>query len=1027
MIFLKMASLLCLILLLLITGALGNEWSVTYSQGHLCALNRSTVFLNVSYTHPTRLTVMESFWLIDPVKDTQETDLRNDLGYSGRVAYLGDGQKHVFLRLSDVKKTDEHMYCFRIRTNEEKEAWLAYPGVTLTVTDLQVIAPAEVTEGQSALLICKTTCSLTDPTFIWYKNSRDLTTTTVKSNEVHLQSVSSEDAGSYSCAVRGYEHLPSPAHTLRVRYPPKNVLVSISPSGEILEGSLVTLTCSGDANPPVKNYTWFEEMISVGNEKTFTISNISSEDSGEYKCKCSNEVGHQDSSSVTLNVLYPPKNISVSISPSGEIVESSSVTLTCSSDANPPVENYTWFKVNKSSAVGSGQSYRALQSGQYYCEAQNKHGSKRSAAVSVTLNDVNKCDLMPPVCGPHGVCINTNGSFVCLCSTGFRNQGQSNTTCEDIDECYVDQHVCGQGGNCSNSEGSYLCQCTSGYSNYGNNQAKCTELKCYNTSKNVGTVMNGLLDLFMTSCESLSSPSMERRSGETLLQNLLNVTGGVLSGGNLNSSSTLSVFFGAVENTMRLIAPQLNKNTTRMDNEDTEAWLTVRKDLTPPTGSVTLVTDNVQLKTSWETAVGANYPGFAYVALVSYKSLNSTKVSPPVKTGAETSHINTTYLLNSEVVTALISNTDTHSLPEPVTLTFRHKNEREVSKGLNYSCVYWAGDEGGGTWSGDGCVKAVFNSTHAVCKWEHLSSFAVLMALYPIEDTFELVWITRVGLTISIICLFFCILTFLLCRSIHGTRTTIHLHLCVCLFIANIIFLFFITSTENKVGCASVAALLHFFYLAAFCFMLLEGVQLYRMLVLVFHITLHPMYLYAVGYGIPLVIVVISAIAFLSGYGTERHCWLSLEQGFIWSFFAPVCIIILLNSFFFVITVWKLVRKFSSLNPDVSKLKRIRGFVLTAVAQLCVLGGMWIFGCFLFQEQGTLVMAYLFTLFNSLQGALIFIMHCLMSKQVREEYRKLYGRVCKSEKKKYSDDSTNQSSSSRRPLKSIQSTGESQI
>ncbi|XP_053333081.1 adhesion G protein-coupled receptor E5-like isoform X1 [Clarias gariepinus] len=667
--------------------------------------------------------------------------------------------------------------------------------------------------------------------------------------------------------------------------------------------------------------------------------------------------------------------------------------------------------------------------GSYRCVCLPGFQDKKVGST-FTCADINECKSMPTFCGPHGVCINTHGSFACSCSTGFRNQGQSNTTCEDIDECDGEEHVCGQGSNCSNSEGSYLCQCKSGYSNYGNNQTKCTELTCnkFNkTSEKVGTVMDGLLDLFTTSCGSLSGSSRERRSGETLLQNLLNVTGGVLSGGNLNSSSTLSVFFGAVENTMRLIAPQLNENTTRMDNEDTEAWLTVRKDLTPPTGSVTLVTDNVQLNTSWETAVGANYPGFAYVALVSYKSLNSTKVSPPVKTGAETSHINTTYLLNSEVVTALISNTDTHSLPEPVTLTFRHKNEREVSKGLNYSCVYWAGDEGGGTWSGEGCVKAVFNSTHAVCKWEHLSSFAVLMALYPIEDTFELVWITRVGLTISIICLFLCILTFLLCRSIHGTRTTIHLHLCVCLFIANIIFLFFITSTENKVGCASVAALLHFFYLAVFCFMLLEGVQLYRMLVLVFHTTLHPMYLYAVGYGIPLVIVVISAIAFPLGYGTERHCWLSLEQDFIWSFFAPVCIIILLNSFFFVITVWKLVRKFSSLNPDVSKLKRIRGFVLTAVAQLCVLGGMWIFGCFLFQEQGTLVMAYLFTLFNSLQGALIFIMHCLMSKQVREEYRKLYGRVCKSEKKKYSDYSTNQSSSSRRPLKSIQSTGESQI
>ena len=62
------------------------------------------------------------------------------------------------------------------------------------------------------------------------------------------------------------------------------------------------------------------------------------------------------------------------------------MTLTCSSDANPPVQNYTWFKVKESSPVGSGQSYRAVQSGQYYCEAQNKHGSERSAAVSVTIN-----------------------------------------------------------------------------------------------------------------------------------------------------------------------------------------------------------------------------------------------------------------------------------------------------------------------------------------------------------------------------------------------------------------------------------------------------------------------------------------------------------------------------------------------------------------------------------------------------------------------------------------------------------------
>ena len=56
---------------------------------------------------------------------------------------------------------------------------------------------------------------------------------------------------------------------------------------------------------------------------------------------------------------------------------------------------------------------------------------------------------------------------------------------------------------------------------------------------------------------------------------------------------------------------------------------------------------------------------------------------------------------------------------------------------------------------------------------------------------------------------------------------------------------------------------------------------------------------------------------------------------------------------------------------------------MTAFAQLCILGLMWVFGSFLFQEGiGTTVAAYIFTILNSLQGALVFVMHCLLSKQV---------------------------------------------
>ncbi len=88
---------------------------------------------------------------------------------------------------------------------------------------------------------------------------------------------------------------------------------------------------------------------------------------------------------IVIAVLDPPRSVSVSVTGSGEIVEGDSVTLICSSDSNPPVLIFIWFKENQSSSVGSGQSFSALQSGRFYCEAHNQHGSQRSDAVTVTV------------------------------------------------------------------------------------------------------------------------------------------------------------------------------------------------------------------------------------------------------------------------------------------------------------------------------------------------------------------------------------------------------------------------------------------------------------------------------------------------------------------------------------------------------------------------------------------------------------------------------------------------------------------
>lgn len=68
--------------------------------------------------------------------------------------------------------------------------------------------------------------------------------------------------------------------------------------------------------------------------------------------------------------------------------------------------------------------------------------------------------------------------------------------------------------------------------------------------------------------------------------------------------------------------------------------------------------------------------------------------------------------------------------------------------------------------------------------------------------------------------------------------------------------------------CRLVAGLLHYFFLAAFCWMSLEGVELYFLVVRVFQGQgLATRWQCLIGYGAPLIVVAISAAANSTGYG----------------------------------------------------------------------------------------------------------------------------------------------------------------
>ncbi|XP_053710280.1 adhesion G protein-coupled receptor L2 isoform X10 [Synchiropus splendidus] len=375
--------------------------------------------------------------------------------------------------------------------------------------------------------------------------------------------------------------------------------------------------------------------------------------------------------------------------------------------------------------------------------------------------------------------------------------------------------------------------------------------------------------------------------------------------------------------------------------------------------------------------------------------------------------------VNSDIIAASMNKESSRVfLNEPVVFTLEHIDMEHY---FNSNCSFWNYSERSmmGYWSTGGCKLLDTNKTHTTCSCSHLTNFAVLMAHREISANNRvhellLTVITRVGIVVSLVCLTISIFTFCFFRGLQSDRNTIHKNLCINLFIAELIFLIGIDMTEPRIGCAIIAGILHFFFLASFSWMCLEGIQLYLMLVEVFESEYsRKKYYYVSGYLFPAIVVGVSAAIDYGSYGTDRACWLSVDNHFIWSFIGPVTFIILLNLIFLVITMYKMVKHSTTLKPDSSRLENINNYrvcdgyyntdlpgyednkrfikswVMGAFALLFLLGLTWSFGLF-FINEASIVMAYLFTIFNTFQGMFIFIFHCLLQKKVRKEYSKCF-------------------------------------
>uniref|UniRef100_A0A8C2Q1Y0 Adhesion G protein-coupled receptor B1 n=1 Tax=Cyprinus carpio TaxID=7962 RepID=A0A8C2Q1Y0_CYPCA len=342
-------------------------------------------------------------------------------------------------------------------------------------------------------------------------------------------------------------------------------------------------------------------------------------------------------------------------------------------------------------------------------------------------------------------------------------------------------------------------------------------------------------------------------------------------------------------------------------------------------------------------------------------------------------------VLNSKVISVTIKPTPS-SLSTPLEIEFSHLYNGTT----NQTCISWDENDSSsllGSWSARGCRAVPVDSSTTKCLCDRLSTFAILARLNPDVnmDKTQLPSVTLiVGCGVSSLTLLLLIIIYVsVWRYIRSERSVILINFCLSIISSNALILIGQTQTRNKVVCTLVAAFLHFFFLSSFCWVLTEAWQSYMAVTGRLRNRIIRKRFLCLGWGLPALVVAISVgFTKAKGYGTVNYCWLSLEGGLLYAFVGPAAAVVLVNMVIGILVFNKLVSKDGI--TDMKLKERAGASLWSSCVVLPLLALTWMSAVLAITDRRSALFQILFAVFDSLEGFVIVMVHCILRREVQE-------------------------------------------